>query len=247
MIILFYRLLLCKILEAEGRLNHAKNELIEMNKNLNHIPMGNYDITTLNVAYNNIEELVPFTFWNNSYKNLRKLHLDHNRVKNVSLDAFKGLSELRMIDLSDNNLTTLDPYQFEHNIKLNKVVIVNNKITFYKTQPFLMSDSIDTLILTNNCITQVYEITFVGVPNLKRLYLNDNNLSILTTHSFKKLIKLSFLSLSNTKVHHLSESMFNTIPKIIDLEDTPVAKTFNPPLSRINKTSIIELFRMLEL
>lgn len=226
-------------------MHHTKYEQMEMNKNLHKIPTGNDNITILNVAYNNIEELPSLIFYNNSYKNVRKLLLQNNRINNISDDAFRGLDELKTIDCSDNKITTLDPYVFKHNNKLDKVILINNHIKFHRLQPFLMSRTIDTLILTSNNITEIYEITFLGLPNIKRLFLNENNLKVISSYSFARLKNFNYLSLANTLIYELKEDMFNEIPTTIDLEGTPLSRTFNPPLDKVKGISVLQLLATL--
>lgn len=230
------------MITAEARILHEKNELVLMNHNLNSVPAGNFTVEILNLSHNNLNELPPLVFWNSSFKEAKKILLHHNRIVNVSLEAFRGLNELKTVDLSDNDISRLDPYTFNHNVVLEKLLLINNRINFDRLQPFLTSQSIETLILTNNKISHVYEVTFLGLPNLKRLFLNDNNLNLIAPRGFGRLPKLNYLSLAHTLIYQLSENMFDKIPKSVNLEGTPLSQTFDPPLTQLKEESVRKLF-----
>lgn len=222
-------------------------DVIVMSENLTEIPMGNAEVEFLNAAYNQISDLPDSVFVNKSYRIVQKLYLQRNRISRINVNAFRGLKQLKILDLSDNDLSTLDPYTFKSNSNLEKLILMNNRITFDRLQTFLISHSVESLVLSNNQITEIYGLTFLGVPNLKRLILSDNELVSLAPISFKSLGKLHYLSLANTGVHSLTQSMFLKLPRIINLENTPLAKRFEPPLTQVtNEEGIVALLQLHE-
>lgn len=212
---------------------------------LQFIPTGTPEVEILNVSYNTIEKLPDYVFHNSSYERLKKILIYQNKINEISNLAFRGLKHLKMVDLSDNNLTTLDPYTFRTNTNLEKLVLINNNIRFDRLQIFLVSQSLETLILSNNQIDQIYEVTFLGVPNLLNLFLNGNDLIYISPNSFKTLTNLNYLSLSNTGIHRLSQNMFgNSLPAMVNLEGTPLATKFDPPLKKVMEESLEKLMRI---
>ncbi|KAF5294584.1 hypothetical protein FQA39_LY13343 [Lamprigera yunnana] len=219
--------------------------LILMSRGLETIPKGGEKVESLDVSYNNIERLPDYVFWNNSFRNVKKLSLQQNRISNISLNAFKGVRSIREIDLSDNLITSIDPYLFKTNTHFQKLIIMNNSIKFDRLQTFLLSSSLQYLVMSNNNIDQIYEVTFLGVPNLRSLILNDNGVFRIASNSFRTLNKLHYLSLANTGVYRLRESMFSQIPHIVNLEGTLLSKRFEPPLKKITGDSVTKLIHLL--
>ncbi|KAK9877931.1 hypothetical protein WA026_020154 [Henosepilachna vigintioctopunctata] len=210
-------------------------------KQLQEIPEGHISVRILDLAYNHLSYLPMNGFKNKSFKNITSLDLHQNRINNVSSSAFFGLKILTEVDISSNQITALDSYTFEYNRKLKKLDLSNNRIQFTKSEVFLVSTSINTLILSNNNIDQLYELTFVGLKYLTNLVLDDNCLNTIHSNSLKPLIGIEFLSLAQTNVVSLKTTMFTRIPRILNIESTPLAKKFDPPLTRIKKSQVATL------
>lgn len=220
-------------------------EIEKMGKGLTEIPTGSTQIKLLNIAYNEVSKLEDYIFQNKSYRNVEKLDLHENKITNISMYAFRGLRRLKTVDLSYNKLTSLYPYIFEQNKRLETLDLSGNKIKFYKEFIFIVSPSLDTLILNDNSIGEVYELTFVGVKHLSNLMMDNNVLSQIHQNSFKALTDLQYLSLANTGLSRLSPKMFTKTPKVTNVQDTPLANQFNPPLTRI-KEDHMEKLRQIE-
>lgn len=222
----------------------VRHEITKMGLGLEKIPGGTPDVQVLNVAYNRISTLPDFVFYNNSYRGLKDLMVHENKITTVGAYAFRGLRLLKTVDMSDNNISTIDPYTFKTNTRLQRLMLVRNVIAFDRLQTFLISHSLETLVLSRNRITQIHELTFMGLPNLKNLVLNDNSLSHVAPNSFKSLSRLHYLSLANTGVYRLSESMFGQLPRMVNLEGTPLANRFDPPLEKIGEQGLENLIRI---
>ena len=221
------------------------DQIVEMGQGIEEIPLGQTQTRNLNLAYNHISTLPEFIFYNKSYKALTKIELYQNKINNIHVTAFRGLKQLTMVALSDNNITSLDPYTFRHNSKLEKLDLSRNRITFNRVGVFLISRTLETLTMSHNRIEQIYEVTFMGVPKLRNLILDGNILYMLAQNSFKSLNELQYLSLANTGVYRLSESMFgNNLPGIIDLQESPLAKRFDPPLKKITNNEVRSLIKI---
>lgn len=236
------------IVETTTSSSDAQTKCVEMiSMGLDAIPKGNQAAQTLDVSYNYIGTLPDHVFWNNSFVNLRKIYLHQNLIGDIGVDAFRGVRQARQIDLSDNVIETIDPYTFKTNSRLQKLILMNNLIAFDRLQTFIISHSIEHLVLSNNKIEQIYDVTFLGVPNLRSLILNDNELIEIAENSFRTLNKLHYLSLINTGVHRLGQSMFSRIPDIINLEGTPLSNKFEPPLKKVIGESAIQLVSLSKL
>lgn len=219
-------------------------QIIRMGMAIEEIPLGQVKTTSLNLGYNHISTLPEYVFVNKSFKSLSKIELNQNKISTIHLHAFRGLRQLSSVILSDNNITSLDPYTFRFNPKLNRLDLSNNKISFRRLEIFLVSQSLETLIVSQNEISQIYEVTFMGLPNLKNLILERNEFRVIAPHSFKPLSKLQYLSLANTGVYRLSESMFNdNLPRIIDIQETPLGTSFEPTLKKVTNNGVKSLIK----
>lgn len=207
-------------------------------KQLTDIPKGNMTIKNLDLAYNNILALSPNIFQNRSYRDLTVLDMHENRLYIVNSTAFKGMKKMISIDLSFNNIKDLETYTFEQNRKLEKLDLTSNRIRFTKSKVFLVSNSITTLVLAKNDIDELYELTFIGLKHLTNLILDENTLTKIHSNAFKPLVDIQFLSLSHTGVIHLGASMFTQLPRVMNIESSPLGNKFIPPLTRIKKDQV---------
>lgn len=220
-------------------------QYVEMGQGLESIPHGSNEIQLLNLAYNHLSSLPEYIFTNSSYKSLTTIDLSQNKINTIHPTAFRGLKNLSTVILTDNNVTSLDVYSFRYNLKLTKLDLSRNRLNFNRLRVFLVSQNLETLILKENRIEQIYELTFLGLPNLKYLNMDGNLLFMIAQNSFRSLNKLQYLSLANTGVYRLSQSMFgNNLPRIIDLEETPLSKRFDPPLKKINNNAVKSLMNL---
>ncbi|XP_018326314.1 leucine-rich repeats and immunoglobulin-like domains protein 2 [Agrilus planipennis] len=228
--------------KLEGSHDEEKHRrLFQMAMRIKELPVGNPDIHNLNVAYNDITSVHDYELYNKSYTGLRKLYVHQNSIKHVGHHAFRGIKHLKHIDLSYNQIKKINSYTFVSNNKLSRLIMSNNLIRFEKYETFLLSHSIEYLVLAYNDIDQIFDLTFLGVPNLKSLILNNNELHSIAPNSFKSLNKLQYLSIVNTGVYRLSESMFSLIPRTLNLEGTPLAIRFEPPLKKVSGEAVVRL------
>ncbi|CAH2001562.1 unnamed protein product [Acanthoscelides obtectus] len=219
---------------------------IQMGKGLREIPLGSHNLESINFGYNRIPSLGPYVFYYNGYLSLTKIELCQNKIFNVSQNAFKELSQLKMVDLSGNNLTSLEVNTFKSNTKLVKLDLSQNKIGFIPFKLFLNSATLETLVLSSNKVDHIYEATFSKLPKLRNLMLNDNTIFFIDQNAFTHLRCLQYLSLASTGVFRLSENMFrnDSYPKIIDLSDTPLANKFDPPLKKVKNNGVANLLTL---
>ncbi|KAH1008424.1 chaoptin [Dendroctonus ponderosae] len=210
-------------------------------KNLNQVLQGDFAITKANFAYNSISQLPAYVFYKNLYRNLDSVQLGHNKIAHVDATAFKELQLLRTLDLSSNRIVRLETNSFRHNYRLQKLDLAFNSISFDPERPFLKSLSIKTLVLSHNRIIHLYDITFARMPNLQTLLLDGNPLYYVSRNCFVYSRRLQYVSLANTGVDRLMDSMFRTVPRLVDLANTTLAKKFEPPLRKVKAEQLVKL------
>ncbi|GJQ68116.1 hypothetical protein Trydic_g16795 [Trypoxylus dichotomus] len=224
--------------------SHTGRELLQNGMKLTTIPIGSSTVHVLNIAYNEIENITNYVFYESYYTSVRSIDVSQNRINNIEVFAFAGLKCVKSVDLSDNFIETIPRDVFKFNLRLHRLTLMNNFISFDKQRMFLTSNTIETLILSNNRIDEIYDQTFAGLPKLRRLILSDNDLTSISRQSFRTLTRLSYLSLANTGVHRLKETMFGTTPNMINVENTPLAKKFHPSLTLLRDTAVKNLLHI---
>ncbi|KAG5877527.1 hypothetical protein JTB14_004767 [Gonioctena quinquepunctata] len=220
--------------------------IVKMGAGLDNIPEGSSHVKSINYGYNHISTLPSSVFLANGYKALHRIELCQNKISTISQEAFRDLKQLKVIDLSGNNISDIDSGTFKCNPRLEKLDLSINKISFSPDELFLNSPSLETLVLTDNMIEQIFELTFSGLPKLRNLMMDNNIIFSIESNSFVPLVRLHYLSLAHTGVFRLSETMFrnDTLPKIIDVTDTPLANKFYPPLRKVRNGSVTSLINI---
>lgn len=228
----------------ETQSSEVAPHISKVGRNLKTIPPGELGTLTINYGFNNIKHLPAYIFFTTGYRHLLKIELHHNQITNISRNAFKDLRNLQILDLSENNVTTLDTNTLKSNTMLQKVDLTSNRISFEPMRPFLNCKSLETLILTDNKIGEIFEITFYKLPKLRHLILDKNLVFFIEVESFSPMRNLQFLSLAHTTIDKLSLNMFRnneTLPRILDVTDTPLANRFSPPLRKVKYDSVWKL------
>lgn len=72
-------------------------------KNLTYIPEFPKTVTSIDFSYNTLTNISTDTFASLADLSLKILRLRHNRIKNISYDAFKNLPQLQELDLKGNS------------------------------------------------------------------------------------------------------------------------------------------------
>ncbi|XP_076272497.1 uncharacterized protein LOC143203987 [Rhynchophorus ferrugineus] len=215
-----------------------------MGRDLADVPLGDYHVVSLNVAYNKISQVKAYDFYLKMYRNLTTIELGHNRLSSVDTDGFRELLQLTSVDLSNNNITVLHINLFRHNPKLQRLDASSNMITTDPEKPLLRSPSLEVLILGKNRISNLFDITFARTPNLRQLLLDDNDIDYMSRNCFSYLNNLQYISLARTGIHTVSESMFRKLPRLVDLTGTPLSQKFIPSLTKVRTTQLARLIHV---
>uniref|UniRef100_A0A671VGE9 Relaxin family peptide receptor 1 n=1 Tax=Sparus aurata TaxID=8175 RepID=A0A671VGE9_SPAAU len=131
---------------------------------------------------------------------LSRRYLQHNRIRDVSPDAFRGLCNLTRLYLSYNKISILKPGVFRDLHKLEWLILENNNIHQISSMTFSGLNSLVLLVLLNNSLTKLDDICR-EMPRLNWLDLEGNlietigNLSLNSCSMLTVLIShFSFLS-----------------------------------------------------
>ncbi|KAI0209997.1 hypothetical protein LSAT2_005284 [Lamellibrachia satsuma] len=110
-------------------------------------------------------------------ENLEKLVLHDNELEAIPQDAFKGLNQLRYLDLNNNRLTSVCTYLVSHLTRLERLYFNNNQIETIPNDAFKrLNQSLKYLYVHNNRLSSVNPALFSHLPQLRELSLRGNHL-----------------------------------------------------------------------
>lgn len=118
-----------------------------------------YDQVFINCATFRIcTNCLSFVFFQH-LKRVTTLHLDHNAIDTIDLDAFYSLKELKYLSLSYNRIEHFDRRILEQNTKLIALNLAGNNFMSIANQPILKSQSLE--VCRRNCfaVALVYNMT----------------------------------------------------------------------------------------
>lgn len=167
-------------------------------------------------------------------------------------DTFRGMSELRYLDLGDNNIWTIPkglfcPLQLTLlNLTRNKIIEVDgiancidtvivetldlsfNAITTLNDNVFTQIRNLETLYLQNNVITLINDRALNGLSTLKTLNLSSNHLTTLPPELFVSSRELRHLYLQNNSLNVLAPGIFDELDQLqeLDLSNNELQSTY---------------------
>ena len=122
--------------------------------------------------------LIPITFFDDPFfSNLRKLHLNTNKLSSIPSNLFKPLKNLEYLSVRKNQIYTLNHDSFAGLHNLKTLNLSNNIITEIDKDTFKDLKKLESLNLKQNQITEIPENVFNSCPNLYYLNLSMNLLT----------------------------------------------------------------------
>nr|XP_039260566.1 uncharacterized protein LOC120336866 [Styela clava] len=151
------------------------------------------DVTELRMWFQGIVSIEGSSF--HRLNKLKVLNLQHNQISYLSIDAFRGLSELRELDLSYNRVQAIPSLTFKYLSNLEVLHLHHNEISYVQNSMFCGLKSILTLDLSYN------EIDDVG-PHALRHFRSAYTLSIELGHNKLRIPKKEWLLRAPTKLEN---------------------------------------------
>uniref|UniRef100_H3CDA3 Slit homolog 1b (Drosophila) n=1 Tax=Tetraodon nigroviridis TaxID=99883 RepID=H3CDA3_TETNG len=109
--------------------------------------------------------------------------------------AFKGLSQLKKINLSNNKISEIEDGAFEGAASVVELHLTANHLDAVRGSMFKGMEGLRMLMLRNNKISCLHNGSFTGLNNVRLLSLYDNQLSTILPGAFDTLPNLSTLNL----------------------------------------------------
>uniref|UniRef100_A0A671WS75 Slit homolog 1b (Drosophila) n=1 Tax=Sparus aurata TaxID=8175 RepID=A0A671WS75_SPAAU len=125
-----------------------------------------------------------------------ELRLNNNDLSVLeATGAFKGLSQLKKINLSNNKISEIEDGAFEGASAAAELHLTANHLESVRGSMFRGMEGLRMLMLRNNKISCIHNGSFTGLTNVRLLSLYDNQLSTILPGAFDTLPNLSTLNL----------------------------------------------------
>ncbi|XP_072319417.1 slit homolog 1 protein-like [Eucyclogobius newberryi] len=125
-----------------------------------------------------------------------ELRLNNNDLSVLeATGAFKGLKQLKKINLSNNKISEIEDGAFEGASSVVELHLTANHLESVRGSMFRGMDGLRMLMLRNNKISCIHNGSFSGLPHVRLLSLYDNQLSSILPGAFDALPNLSTLNL----------------------------------------------------
>ncbi|XP_057584009.1 relaxin receptor 1 isoform X4 [Hippopotamus amphibius kiboko] len=181
--------------------------------NLRAVPSVSSNVTLMSLKWNLIRKLPPDGF--KKYHDLQKLCLQNNKIRSVSIYAFRGLYSLTKLYLSHNRITFLKPGVFEDLHRLEWLIIEDNHLNRISPLTFYGLNSLILLALMNNVLTRLPDKPLCQyMPRLHWLDFEGNHIHNLRNLTFISCSNLTVLVMRKNKINHLNENTFAPLQKL---------------------------------
>uniref|UniRef100_A0A1Y1KJS7 LRRCT domain-containing protein n=1 Tax=Photinus pyralis TaxID=7054 RepID=A0A1Y1KJS7_PHOPY len=159
---------------------------------------------------NQIRQLSVDNF--NKVPNLKKLNLDNNQISMIEPGSL-SMAKLGKLTLRHNALRSLHEAMFPNLPGLIHVDLQNNHIREIHPETFARNPRLDTLFLGHNQLESLNWLSY-GLVHASTLYLNNNQLSALQQADFENSRRLQVINLSH---NNISTVEFGTLDDLHNL------------------------------
>ncbi len=174
-------------------------------------------------------------------KSLFSLNLQYNFIKEIDVNAFKGLDNLDMIIFSFNQLEFLHPDLFRNLPSLRRLYLGTNN--FKKLNGlFAKLESLTIFVFEYNLIEELEADSFLGLKNLRHLNIAGMELTSLHPDLFRDLVSLKSLYLYKNYIKELDEKVFGNLIMLEELALGGNQLEYLPEKLFENLTSMKELY-----
>jgi Leucine-rich repeat (LRR) protein len=203
---------------------------------------NNIDLTSLNLSYNAIMSIEPYSFLPGVYTNYLLFDLSYNELKSLSENIFsrknlfiadflvnnnllEGQIAIKQKNIFNYNKMTSIPNIYSLNRNAKVIGIRNNRIKSILNTTFNhKAESLEVLDLSYNQLELIENGSFYFLNKLKHLDLAVNNLSYLEDEIFLPLYGLKYLNLSLNYLQLIQRKLFQSMNKLetLDLGHNPL-------------------------
>ncbi|KAB0791397.1 hypothetical protein PPYR_03197 [Photinus pyralis] len=162
------------------------------NVNLKTIPRTlDPDSEELDLSHNSLARLPDNVFRDVDLLNLQTVDLHANKISEIGEDAFRGVTNLRKLDLSDNKLATM--------------------------RPGTIPRWVLHLNLNGNPLRRLEPNNFLSSPLLRQLHLERCEIDSIHPNALIEATGLQVISLRNNQLKNLNETVFKEQRQLVTL------------------------------
>jgi Leucine-rich repeat (LRR) protein len=194
------------------------------------------NLTTLTANTNSLDKVPTLVS-----KQLQRLELYHNKIRQILPSSFSSLANLTHLDLGRNKLTEVDGKDISCCQLLTTLVLSQNSLKSVPQNlhlPLLRCLWLSGNQLTNFDPWKPYTSSYVRhfpmyLPLLEKVYLQDNKICTLTEDVMQLLPSLVFMDISFNeicRVEDISAISFCRQLKSLQIQDNPLTLTLDPTL-----------------
>lgn len=152
----------------------------------------------LNLEHNNIRKIEAETF--KGVPRLKSLKLGNNNIRKIHPQALTDLSYLETLTLNNNKIRKLNNGVFSNLKKLYSIDLSRNRIRLIGEDMFLGLDKLEDLLISGNKLNSVHKLAFRALPNLNSLDLKENRL---VSFNFSTVTNMPQLTIMDLSKNHL--------------------------------------------
>lgn len=166
------------------------------------------NIRVLDFSHNNITYIAS-NYFRHTTLTLSKLHLSHNRLRNITRDVFGQMVQLQYLDISHNFIIDMEYDCFKRSTQLQIIDLSHNELIDLPVEVFRDMKLLTTVNLSNNRIRNLVD-NFISSPYLERLDLSNNYLSAIPTNCLTEAAAWNIveLDLSGNNIPSVSKTDF---------------------------------------
>ncbi|XP_016994846.2 leucine-rich repeat and immunoglobulin-like domain containing-NOGO receptor-interacting protein 4 [Drosophila takahashii] len=200
------------------------------------------ELTFLDLSSNHLMTIPQRTF---AYqKKLQEVHLNHNKIGQISNKTFIGLSAVTVLNLRGNQISELHQGTFTPLLKVEELNLGENRIGYLDPKAFDGLSQLRILYLDDNALTSVPDpVIFQAMPSLAELFLGMNTLQSIQAGAFQDLKGLTRLELKGASLRNISHDSFLGLEelRILDLSDNRLDRIPSVGLSKLVRLEQLSL------
>ncbi|XP_050346326.1 TLR4 interactor with leucine rich repeats-like [Nymphalis io] len=171
-------------------------------------------LETLNLGYNEIHSLDKYLF--QYTPNLTRLYLNNNPIEildHVTLLAVSSATKLEVLDLAKTDIDNIPLDAFRGLVNLKQIDLSGNQFVTVPESLSLVGSTLQYLTFNNNPLVELNDDSFIGLTNLLELEVGENDyLEEVKRSTFTPLKNLRVLHLCHNKnLKYISHNAFRGV------------------------------------